>query len=165
MPLPICVRQSIDVAQYLKEAREMPVLWRVREPIDKREILAHAANIPLADLETVTLSFRTAKVSWADWEAVTPTAEDRTRIYECALLSIPAVKVAQEWYLRQGLWPYSGKRITWNKKITVFLSGYPINVKEQPAGQVNVDRALTTYRMESGWEELVARTEDMCIDE
>lgn len=141
----------------------MPVLWRVREPIDKREILAHAAKIPLADLETVTLSFHIAKVSWADWEAVTPTAEERTRVYECALLSIPAVKVAQEWYLRQGLWPYSGKRVTWNKKITVFLSGYPINVKEQPAGQVNVDRALTAYRIESETEELAKGVKEMDI--
>jgi len=165
MTPPLCIRELIDTTQYMKEAAEMPALWRLRKPIDTREVVAHAANIPLADLKTITLSFPDAKVSWVDWEAATPTEGDRTRTYECALLSVPEVRAAQAWYLRQGLWPYSGKRVRWNGKMTVCLSGYPINVRELPAGQVNIDRALTAYRMELGWEELVASTEEMCIDE
>lgn len=163
MSQPLCVRQSVDVVDYMKEAQEIPMLWRIREPVDKREIIAHAAKIPLTDLKTATLSFRIAKISWADWEVVTPTAEEKTAVFECALLSIPAVRTAQDWYLKQGLWPYSGKRVRWDNKMTVYLSGYPIHVKEYAAGQINVDRALTAYRTESGAEELTEGGEEMDI--
>ena len=163
MPPPLVTSDFISIEAYREAVLNQPVLWKLQEPLDTREVVAHAAKIPLNDLEVVTLRFRSCKLSSADLETVSDEedtmkatdVDDRRKIsiYECAILHPSATRAVQDWYLRQGLWPFSGKRVMWGARNSLLLVGYPQHAKELAAGQVNIERALTAFRIESGSDE------------
>ena len=53
----------------------------------------------------------------------------------------------------------------WDGKSTLLALGYPKHAKEHPAGQVNIDRALTAYRIESESSRLATNTEGLKKEE
>ena len=145
---PILKKNYPNYIVYIEALANAPVLWALTEPIDSPEIVAHAANILLADLEIVTVN-----VSY-----------NGKNSYECAVLSQSARRAAEDWYLRQGLWPFSTHRITWEQRSTLILEGYPLLAQKHPAGQVNIDRALAAFREESRMKELRAGTQSMSAE-
>ncbi|KAL8818972.1 MAG: hypothetical protein Q9191_007827, partial [Dirinaria sp. TL-2023a] len=137
---------------YLEITMNQPVLWKLQEPLDTREIVAHAAKIPVNDLEVITLGFRACKLRSNDVETVcderikvipSEVYERKITYFECAVVPRSAVGAVQDWYLRQGLWPFTGKRVMWGDIDSLLLMGYPQHAKDNPAAQVNIDRALT----------------------
>lgn len=55
MPRPILLGDYTTEAGYRLALLNAPMLWKISEPVDTKEILAHAAKIPLAELEVIML--------------------------------------------------------------------------------------------------------------
>ena len=113
------------------------MLWKIGEPIDTMKIIAHAAKIPNAELQVTKLKLN----ELAD--------KDDKHTLQCVVLPVAAARDAQEWYMHQGLWPYAATKVLWGERPTLLMSGYPSYALTHPAGQVNIERALATFRTES----------------
>ena len=152
----IRIGEKANSVTYLKEFNDGPVLWRISEPIDTREIIAHAAGVLPSDLEIVQL----------------PPAQADGDSREYALLTRITIDRVQEWYLQHGLYPFSGARIMWGNRNVLMLRGYPVHAKQHPAAQVNIERALDAFRAETkikreetDAEELQVKQEELQIKE
>lgn len=139
---PLVAHDFPNSEEYLKALFDRPVLWGVEEPIDTREMIAHAAKIPNADLEVATLDLKKAP-----GKGINP---DNVFKFECVILSDSAARLAQDWYLLQGLWPFAGNEVIWNGQKTWLMRGYPQRGLDHPTAQVNIDRTLAAFGEESG---------------
>ena len=131
MPEPILMGDYPNRLAYAEALEKTDVLWKLSEPVDTPEIIAHASSIALANLQIITLS-----------------SQDSLKECRCAVLTRDELRKAQDWYLGQGLWPFASRIVNWGRLMTGLILGYPERAKALPGGQLSMERALDNFRRE-----------------
>ena len=149
---PILIGDYPTREAHAEAMQKTDVLWKLSEPVDTPEIIAHASGIALANLEIITLSSQDAFLEEC----------------RCAVLTRDELRKARDWYLGQGLWPFTSRGVIWDGMMTGLTLGYPERAKAFPGGQLSMQRALDSFRQEqlakgtvNASESLLCRSKDV----